>query len=71
MTASGQWPTLDRGSRLASVTDASGRARSTTARMVLPLHIAALYADRVLPALGTGSRSDPKVIRALRTLVAR
>lgn len=53
------------------VTDDTGRETLGLAQTVLPLHVAALYADRVLPALGSGSRSDPKVIRALRTLVKR
>ncbi len=51
------------------VTDATGRDALSHARTVLPLHIAALYADRILPAAGGGGRSDPVVIHALRTLV--
>jgi len=52
------------------VTDATGRAAMADARVVLPLHLAALYADRILPSLATGARSDPVVIHALRTLVS-
>jgi hypothetical protein len=52
------------------VTESSGRTALGQARTILPLHLAALYADRILPALGTGARSDPAVIEALRTLVA-
>jgi hypothetical protein len=51
------------------VTDPAGRAALDRARTVLPLHLAALYADRILPALHDGSRSDLAVIRALRTLL--
>ncbi|HEX6868398.1 MAG TPA: phosphotransferase [Candidatus Limnocylindrales bacterium] len=51
------------------VTEAAGRAAIANAATVLPLHLAALYADRILPALGGGSNTDPKVIRALRTLI--
>lgn len=53
------------------VNERGGRAALDLARTVLPLHIAALYADRILPALGAGARSDPAVIRALRSLLAR
>ena len=53
------------------VTDADGRTLLAQARKVLPLHIAALYADRILPGLGGGAGTDPTVIRALRRLVAR
>lgn len=52
------------------VTEATGRAALATARTVLPLHLAALFADRILPALGTGARSDPSVISGLRTLAS-
>jgi hypothetical protein len=53
------------------VTDADGRTLLAQARKVLPLHLAALYADRILPALGRGDRTDPTVIEAFRTLVTR
>jgi hypothetical protein len=52
------------------VTDETGRAALANAATVLPLHLAGLYADRILPALGGDTRTDPKVISALRTLVA-
>jgi hypothetical protein len=52
------------------VTDADGREALALARTVLPLHLSALYADRILPALGGDVRSDPTVIRGLRWLVA-
>lgn len=52
------------------ITESAGRAALEGARTVLPLHLASLYADRILPALRDGSRSDSAVIRALRTLVA-
>ena len=53
------------------VTEAAGQAALANAATVLPLHLAALYADRILPALGGDARTDPKVIRALRTLIER
>ena len=47
------------------VTEAAGRRALTLARRPsCRCTSLALYADRVLPALGTGARSDPKVIRA-------
>jgi hypothetical protein len=49
--------------------DAAGRAALAHAATVLPIHLAALYADRILPALGGDTRSDPKVVGALRTLI--
>jgi hypothetical protein len=51
------------------VTEATGRTALEQARTVLPLHLAALYDDRILPSLHLGRGSDPAVIRALRTLV--
>jgi hypothetical protein len=53
------------------VTDETGRATLGHAATVLPLHLAGLYADRILPALGAGAGTHPKVIAALRTLAAR
>jgi hypothetical protein len=53
------------------VTEETGRAALRQAATVLPLHLAGLYADRILPALGAKARTDPKVIAALRTLIAR
>jgi hypothetical protein len=52
------------------VTEEAGRVALANAATVLPLHLAALYADRILPALGGGARTDAKVIAALRSLVA-
>ena len=53
------------------VTEETGRVTLGHAATVLPLHLAGLYADRILPALGAEARTDPKVIAALRTLIAR
>ena len=53
------------------ITGEAGRVALRHATTVLPLHLAGLYADRILPALGSGARTDPKVIAALRTLIAR
>ncbi|MFL5673671.1 MAG: hypothetical protein ACJ779_01570 [Chloroflexota bacterium] len=53
------------------VTDAVGREALADAATVVPLHVAALYADRILPALGGEARSDPKVVAGLRRLVTR
>ncbi len=53
------------------LTEATGRAALETARTVLPLHVAALYADRVLPGLGTDPDQVDVVPRTLRTLLSR
>jgi hypothetical protein len=53
------------------LTAEAGHAAITTARTVLPLHLTALYADRVLPSAGTSPDLAGVVPRALRTLLPR
>ncbi len=45
------------------------RRAMTAARLVLPLHLAAIYADRILPALGGSSSSARAVPEALRAIL--
>jgi hypothetical protein len=49
--------------------EAGGRRAMAAARMVLPLHIAALYADRIVPALGGTSETARIVPDALRAIL--
>jgi hypothetical protein len=53
------------------LTEVTGRAALAAARMVLPIHLAALYADRILPGVGPGSALETVVPDAMRTLLAR
>ena len=62
----GPWLTAGLG-----LTEAAGRSALDTARTVLPLHLAALYADRILPGVGSGSELELVVPRAMRTLLNR
>jgi hypothetical protein len=49
--------------------EAAARRAMATARIVQPLHLAALYADRILPALGGTSETAVRVPAALRTIL--
>ncbi len=53
------------------LTSEAGHAAMATARTVLPLHLTALYADRVLPGVGTDHELAGIVPTALRTLLPR
>ena len=53
------------------LTEAAGRRAMATARIVQPLHLAALYADRILPALGGSSENAHVVPDALRSILPR
>ncbi len=53
------------------LTEAAGRRAMATARSVQPLHLAALYADRILPALGGSSENAHVVPDALRSILPR
>jgi hypothetical protein len=48
---------------------AAGRRAMAAARLVLPLHVATLYADRILPALGGTSETARVVPDALRAIL--
>ena len=52
------------------LTEATGTTALETARPVLPLHVAALYADRVLPSLGPDPDVMGVVPRALRSILS-
>ena len=51
------------------LTEAAARAALVAARTVLPLHLAALYAERILPSLAPGSDSERVVPGALRAIL--
>jgi hypothetical protein len=51
------------------LTEADGRRAMAAARIVQPLHLAALYADRILPALGGSSENAHVVPDALRGIL--
>ena len=51
------------------VSAADGRAALDLARIVLPLHLAAMYADRILPALQTPDEIGHVVPDALRSIL--
>ena len=51
------------------VTAADGRAALNLARTVLPLHLAAMYAERILPALQTPDEMSHVVPDALRSIL--
>ena len=53
------------------LTEADGRRAMATARIVQPLHLAAMYADRILPALGGSSENAHVVPDALRSILPR
>ena len=53
------------------LTDAAGRRAMAAARIVQPLHLAALYADRILPGLGGSSENGHVVPDALRSILPR
>lgn len=53
------------------LTDAAGRRAVAAARIVHPMHLAALYADRILPALDGSSENARVVPDALRTILPR
>lgn len=53
------------------LTEADGRRVMADARIVQPLHLAALYADRILPALGGASENARVVPDALRAILPR
>ena len=53
------------------VTAEAGHDAMAKARTVLPLHLTALYADRVLPSVGPDADLAAIVPRALRTLLPR
>ena len=49
--------------------EGGGRRAMAAARIVLPLHVTALYADRILPALGDTSETARIVPAALRAIL--
>lgn len=53
------------------LTDAAGRRAMAAARIVQPFHLAALYADRILPGLGGSSENAHVVPDALRSILPR